>query len=237
MAAGGPRWQVCADADGLAAAATQRILAAARAAIAARGDFHLVLAGGETPLPVYRLLAAADAQWWGWHLYFGDERWLPPGHPGRNETAIRRAWLDRSPIPAMQIHPIAPQTSPEQAATCYREVLRGVAQFDLVLLGLGADGHTASLFPGASTGAEDVFAVRAAPGPFPARITLSPERLRRSRELVFVVAGAGKRPVLAAWRSGADLPAARVARGHPEVLVMLDAAADPDCGGSRAETR
>jgi len=230
MAAGGPRWQVCADTDGLAAAAAQRILAAARAAIAARGDFHLVLAGGETPLPVYRLLAAADAQWWGWHLYFGDERWLPAGHPGRNETAIRREWLDRSPIPAAQIHAIAPEVDPERAAARYRELLRGVAEFDLVLLGLGADGHTASLFPGAAWSAEAVQTVRDAPGPYPVRITLGPGRLRRSRMLLFLVAGAGKRAALAAWRGGAELPAARVARGHPEALVMFDAAADPGRG-------
>ena len=230
MAAGGLRWQVCADADGLAAAAAQQILAAARAAIAARGSFHLVLAGGETPLPVYRRLAVADAQWRHWHIYFGDERCLPAGDPGRNETAIRRAWLDRSPIPAAQIHVIGADVDPERAAVRYREVLRGVARFDLVLLGLGADGHTASLFPGASPGTEDVFAVRDAPGPFPVRITLSPARLRRSRALVFVVAGASKRATLAAWRDGAELPAAQVARGHSNVLILLDAAADPGRG-------
>lgn len=226
----GVRWQVCADIEGLAAAAAQRILMAAGAAIAARGSFHLVLAGGETPLPVYRQLAAADAQWRQWHLYFGDERWLPAGHPGRNETAIRREWLERVPIPDAQIHAIAPQTDPERAAACYRQALHSVATFDLVLLGLGTDGHTASLFPGTTADAQDVFAVRDAPGAFPVRITLSPERLRRSRALLFVVAGAGKRAPLAAWRNGAELPAAQVARDHPEVLILLDAAADPGRG-------
>lgn len=231
MAAGGFHWQVCADIEGLAAAAAQRILAAARAAIAARGGFHLVLAGGETPLPVYRRLAVADdAQWRHWHLYFGDERWLPAGHQGRNETAIRREWLDLVPIPGAQIHAIAPQADPERAAARYRKVLRGIGTFDLVLLGLGADGHTASLFPGAGAEARDVFAVRDAPVPFPVRITLSPARLRRSRALLFVVAGAGKRATLAAWRDGAELPAALVARDHPEVVVLLDAAADPGRG-------
>lgn len=230
MTDGGVRWQVCADADGLAAAAAQRILAAARAAIAARDSFHLVLAGGETPLPIYRRLAAADAQWRQWHLYFGDERCLPAGDPGRNETAVRRAWLDQSPIPAAQIHAIAPDTDPERAAARYREVLHGVAEFDLALLGLGADGHTASLFPGAGPGAQDVFVVHDAPGPFPVRITLSPARLRRTRALLFLVTGAGKRAALAAWRDGAELPAALVARDHPEVLVLLDAAADSGRG-------
>lgn len=228
MAAAAFRWQACAD--GLTAAAAQRILAAASAAITARGSFHLVLAGGETPLPICRRLATADARWRHWHLYFGDERWLPAGHPGRNETAIRREWLDRSPIPAAQIHAIGQDVDPERAAARYRDVLRGVAQFDLVLLGLGADGHTASLFPGAAPGVGDVFAVRDAPGPFPVRITLSPERLRRSRALLFVVAGIGKRTALTAWQGGADLPAAQVARGHPEVTVLFDAAAAPGRG-------
>lgn len=223
-------WQVCADPEGLAAAAARRILNVARAAIAARDAFHLVLAGGETPLPVYRRLAVAEAQWRSWHLYFGDERWLPLGHPGRNETAIRREWLERVPIPDAQIHAIAPQTDPERAAACYRQALHSVATFDLVLLGLGTDGHTASLFPGTTAAVQDVFSVRDAPGAFPVRITLSPERLRRSRALLFVVAGAGKRAALAAWRDGAELPAARVARDHANALVLLDAAADPGCG-------
>lgn len=224
------RWRTFADPDRLAAAAARRMLRAADRAIAARGEFHLVLAGGRTPLPAYARLARAQAQWPRWHLYFGDERWLPAGHPDRNETAVRRAWLDLVPIPAAQVHAMPAGPEPECAADSYRALLAAVPAFDLVLLGLGADGHTASLFPGRRWDPGPVLVVRAAPGPHPLRISLGVERLRCSRQLLFLVTGADKRAAVAAWRGGRELPAARVAAGHPRVEVLLDAAADPDSG-------
>ncbi|MFZ5653227.1 MAG: 6-phosphogluconolactonase [Pseudomonadota bacterium] len=230
MTGGSLRCRVLADPDRLAAAAARRMLRAADRAIAARGEFHLVLAGGRTPLPAYARLARAQAQWPHWHLYFGDERWLPAGHPDRNETAVRRAWLDLVPIPAAQVHAIPAGPDPERAADSYRALLAAVPAFDLVLLGLGADGHTASLFPGRRWGPGPVLVVRAAPGPHPLRISLGVERLRCSRQLLFLVSGADKRAALDAWRRGGSLPAAAVAEGHPRALVLLDAAADPGRG-------
>lgn len=227
MTARRPRWRRFADADQLAAAAARRILRAADRAIAMRGEFHLVLAGGRTPLASYARLARENARWQHWHLYFGDERWLPAGHPGRNETAVRRAWLDLVAIPAAQIHAIPAGADPALAAARYRSLLARVPLFDLVLLGLGADGHTASLFPGQGEPSEPVLVVRDAPRPHPLRISLGLERLRHCRQLLFLVTGAGKRAAMAAWLDGDALPAAQVAAGHPHVSVLLDAAADP----------
>lgn len=222
------RCRVFDDAGQLAEHAAALILAAAREAIATRGAFHLALAGGETPLATYACLAGAAADWRCWQLYFSDERCLPAGDPGRNDTRIRRQWLERAPIPAGNIHAIPAELGPERAAAHYVGTLAGVSAFDLVLLGLGEDGHTASLFPGRPVGPGTVLPVRDAPKPPPERVTLSASRLRGTRATIFLITGAGKRAAVAAWRGGADVPAGHVA--GPVVTVLLDAAAaPPDC--------
>lgn len=224
------RCRVFDDAGQLAEHAAASILAAAREAIAARGAFHLVLAGGDTPLATYARLATAAADWGYWQLYFSDERCLPAGDPGRNDSQIRRLWLERVPIPAGNIHAIPAELGPERAAAHYAETLAGVSAFDLVLLGLGEDGHTASLFPGRPVGPGTVLPVRDAPKPPPERVSLSASRLRGTRATIFLITGAGKRAAVAAWRGGADVPAGHVAGPDAVVTVLLDAAAaPPDC--------
>jgi 6-phosphogluconolactonase len=219
-------WQVFADAEALTAHAAERVLGAARDAIAARGRFRLVLAGGRTPLAAYARLATADADWRRWQWYFGDERCLPAGDAGRNDSAIRRVWLDRVATPA-QVHAIPAELGPEEGARRYAATLAGLGEFDLVLLGLGADGHTASLFPGQPVNDAEVLAIRDAPKPPPDRVSLSATRLSRSRRVLFLVTGADKREAVAAWRRGADLPARAIA-GQVEVLLDAAAAGEPD---------
>src|SRR5690606_9201955 len=134
--------------DELERHAAEAIRRAAAQAIAARGRFAVVLAGGSTPRGVYARLAAADADWAKWHVYFGDERCRPAGHPERNDRMAREAWLDRVALPRQQIHPIPAELGADEAARRYAATLARLETFDLVLLGLGEDGHTASLFPG-----------------------------------------------------------------------------------------
>ena len=100
------RWHPVADSDQLAQLAAQRILACATASIAASGRFLLVLAGGNTPRPAYTLLRDGDTDWGAWHVYFSDERCLPPDDPGRNSSMAREALLAHVPIPAQQVHAI-----------------------------------------------------------------------------------------------------------------------------------
>ncbi len=204
------RWQVFPDTAALAGQAAALILDTARAAITARGMFHLVLAGGNTPKNVYERLRAAGANWAKWQIYFGDERCLPRGDPGRNDTMARRAWLDHIRIPPVSIHPIPAEQGAEKGAQRYAEILRRVPEFDLVLLGLGEDGHTASLFPGRKDGlgnnAADVIAVRAAPKPPPQRVSLSAARLSRARRVLYMVVGESKREAMKAWRAQLDIP-------------------------------
>jgi 6-phosphogluconolactonase len=216
----------------VAAEAARRILAGAREAIATRGRFRVVLAGGTTPLRAYRVLAGADADWSAWEVWFGDERCLPPGHTERNDQAADLAFLGQVPIPRAQIHPIAAQLGAERAALAYEPVVQAALPFDLVLLGMGEDGHTASLFPGhAIPSGVLVMPVQGAPKPPPDRVSLTPQALTASRELLILVTGAGKREAVAAWRAGADLPVARVA-GQGRTITLLDqAAAGPGSPG------
>lgn len=221
-----PRWREFPDAEQLAAAAARQVLDTASAAIAARGVFRIALAGGRTPLAVYARLAAADSDWTGWQVYFGDERCLPRGDTGRNDTAVRGVWLDRVPIPAANLHFIPAELGPEAGARQYGEVLAGVPEFDLVLLGLGEDGHTASLFPHCPSGDGDVLPVRAAPKPPPERVTLSAARLSRSRQVMFLVTGADKRTAVREWRQGRAPVAGGIApAGGVEVWLDAEAAA------------
>lgn len=222
--AGEPQWLVFADATEVAREAARRIAAAAAAAIAARGRFRVVLAGGGTPLAAYRLLAETDQDWARWEIYFGDERCLPPDDAERNSRMAEDAWLHRV-APRPSVHVIPAERGAEIAASVYAEVVRRAVPFDLVLLGIGEDGHTASLFPGRPLdSASWTEAVHQAPKPPPDRVSLGLRALRATGALLVLATGEGKRPALRAWRAGDDLPIARVCAGLT-ATVLLDAGA------------
>ncbi|MBS0381801.1 MAG: 6-phosphogluconolactonase [Proteobacteria bacterium] len=222
------RWHVFPDDASLVANALARVLAAAQDAIALHGAFDIVLAGGNTPRKLYRALRQANANWNAWHVWYGDERCAPPDDPQRNSRMARDEWLDHVAIPAANVHAIPAESGAREAATLYARELRTVDAFDLVLLGLGEDGHTASLFPGHDWGmhadSPNVLAVFDAPKPPPERVSLSAQRLSNARHVLFLVEGAGKRDAIAAWKRGDGIPAASIA---PEsgVDVLLDSAA------------
>jgi len=209
-----PRWHVCMTAAEVRERTVAWIAAAAREAVAARGAFRLVLAGGETPRGVYEELRAIDTDWSAWQVWFGDERCLARDDPRRNSRMAEAALLSHVPIPPERIYVVRGERGAEQAAADYRAAIAGAAEFDLVLLGLGEDGHTASLFPGDDWGeapdAPDVLAVHAAPKPPAERVSLSARRLGMTRGALFLVAGAGKREAVAAWRAGGRLAASSI---------------------------
>lgn len=221
------RWHLLPDAVAVAEETVTRILQAAERAIAARGRFRIVLAGGSTPQAAYRLLRGAETQWPAWHVYFGDERCLPPEDPGRNSRMAQDAWLAHVPIPAEQIHPIPAEQGPDLAARVYEPVVRSALPFDLVLLGLGEDGHTASLFPGMAWDPEAwVVPVYEAPKPPPQRVSLGPRALSDGRQVLVLVTGAAKRGAIERWQAGADLPVTHV-RPPSGLDVLLDREAAP----------
>jgi 6-phosphogluconolactonase len=208
------RWHGMIDAQALQREALRRILDAATRAIQARSRFQIVLSGGQTPRPLYRMLRSQPVDWSAWHVYLGDERSAPREDPERNSHMVAEEWLSHVPIPAAQLHMIPTELGVRRAAAAYAEDLRSVGDFDLVLLGLGEDGHTASLFPGHDLGAEpdasDVLAVFDAPKPPPERVSLSAARLSRALEVMFLVEGESKADAVAQWRAGKPLPASAI---------------------------
>ncbi len=168
-----------------------------RAIVAERGRCALAVAGGSTPRPVYERLAARAVPWPAVHIYFGDERRVPPDHADSNYRMVREALLDR--VEAGSAHRLNGEASDADAAARAYEALLP-AQLDLLVLGMGRDGHTASLFPGSPILAEEgrrrVVAVDGPVGT-PARLTLTPLAIREARQRVVLVAGADKADTLA----------------------------------------
>ena len=223
-----PRWQFFETNSALLSAAVDMIISAATRAISASGQFHIVLAGGTTPRAIYEQLVEIKTDWRAWHIYFGDERCLPPPDPERNIAMADAAWLKQVSIPPEQIHVIQAELGAIKAASEYAKVLQGVQEFDLVLLGLGEDGHTASLFPGHEWGTQptspSVLAVHHAPKPPAERVTLSAWRLSRARQVMFLVSGASKHEAIMQWRNGTALPASVITPVN-DVDVLVDRAA------------
>lgn len=210
-------WRTEPDAAAVADTACRLIGIAARKAIAERGRFRLVLAGGSTPLSVYRRLAVSSQQWERWSLYYGDERCLPADHPERNSQLVIETGL------AARVdghHPIPAERGGKAAAAEYRARIKSAQPFDMVLLGMGEDGHTASLFPGQDWPDKSVFAVTNAPKPPPERVTLGIHALQNCHCMLVMVTGDSKAAAAQQWRKGADLPIKQVADGdHALVLV------------------
>ena len=160
------------------------------------------------PKPFYQLLAKANADWSKWHVYHNDDRCLPADHAERNSKMARDAWLSHVAIPESQIHDIPAELGNIEGAKAYTQTLQGVRTFDLVILGLGEDGHTASLFPGqAVDNSADAVPVFNSPKPPADRITISQQRLNNTHEVMFLVTGAGKQEAVDNWRNGVAIPA------------------------------
>lgn len=218
-----------------------RIAEAARAAISASGVFRIALAGGSTPQLSYRRLREHAIDWSHVEVFFGDERAVAPDDDASNYRMVAEALLAHVPVPAGHVHRIRGELGADEAARRY-ELELGDRPLDLVLLGMGADGHTASLFPG-SVPDDEPRRVVATKGPPPhvARITLTLRALREAKCAVFLVTGSAKArclaEVLAGARSGSSaLPAARVRARSPVEWLVDEAAASelpPKEDGSR----
>ncbi|NUP95243.1 MAG: 6-phosphogluconolactonase [Planctomycetaceae bacterium] len=225
------------DPAALAARACEEVQRAAHEALEQRGVFHLALSGGSTPKLLYRALAESGADFSRWHVHFGDERCVPPGHADSNFRMASEAWLGRGQVPAAQVHRIQGELEPAQAAREYERELvaslgaTGEVRLDLALLGLGTDGHTASLFPGSSALAETSARVAATFVEKLAaqRITLTLPMLNESRAVLFLVAGSDKVDALRELFHGdpeaRPLPAALVRPREGNVTWMVDGAA------------
>ncbi|MBZ4200619.1 MAG: 6-phosphogluconolactonase [Methylotenera sp.] len=206
------RWQHFDSIDCLRHAVCDSIALSASRAIAQSGRFTLVLAGGNTPRAIYRLLRDLPMDWTKWHVYHGDERCLPADHEDRNSLMVEQVLLEHVAIPAHQVHHMPAELGPVEGAKAYAKILQGLGSFDLVLLGLGEDGHTASLFPGHALDNSDyAVPVFNSPKPPAERITLSQQRLNDAQQVIFIVSGAGKQQAVDQWRTGVAIPATLIA--------------------------
>jgi 6-phosphogluconolactonase len=224
------------DEPTLAAAIAGRLVRSLAQAQAARGTASVVLTGGGIGTAALAALATApaldDVDWRRVEFWWGDERFLPSGDPERNETGARSALLDKVRVDPALVHPMPASDGPdgddpEAAAARYAAALR--AGFDVVLLGIGPEGHVASLFPGMPALHDDrpVVAVRDSPKPPPTRITLTFGPIRSAREVWILASGASKTDAVARALSGADpddVPAAG-AHGTERTMFLLDTTA------------
>ncbi len=212
MQAKNTRWEYFNSIECLRHGVCDAIVKNANEAIAKRGQFSIVLAGGNTPRAVYRLLRELNMDWSKWHIYHGDERCLPLDHEDRNSLMVEQVWLHYVDVPTSQVHDIPAELGPIDGAKAYAQTLRGVPTFDMVLLGLGEDGHTASLFPNhALDNTADAVPVFNSPKPPAERITLSQNRLNNTRQVIFIVTGSGKQEAVDNWRKGIAIPATLIA--------------------------
>jgi 6-phosphogluconolactonase len=217
---------VCADVEAAARAAAERLVDAARAGGA------IALSGGSTPRRAFELAALLEPSWPKAAAWWGDERCVPPHDARSNYRLAREALLDRL-ARSPEVHRIRGELPADEAAAAYEEEL-GDLRLDLALMGLGPDGHTASLFPGAPTlGERERRVVAAAPGlePFVERVTLTLPALRASREVVFLVTGAAKADAVRrafAEEPTEEVPASLLRADQGRTVAILDAAAARD---------
>lgn len=219
----GPRGHVIVVPDGsaLARAAAERFAHAVERAVEERGQAFIALSGGSTPKQMGTILARepyrSQIPWDRVHIFWGDERWVPLGSPESNAGEAKRGFLDLVPIPLANVHPWDTEAeSPRDAAAAYEALLRetfdepgSAPRFDLVLLGMGDDGHTASLFPNTDALAENqnLAVANFVPKMDVTRLTLTAPVLNAAREILFLVGGPGKAETLEAVLEGPELPA------------------------------
>lgn len=222
----GEDWRVFDHAEAVAEHAVELISACAREAIAQKGAFHFVSAGGTTPNLCYQRLRATDQDWSRWFVYMGDERVLAAEDAERNSVALQTHWLDYCSVPEDQIYFMVTEQGLEQAADSYQTLLNQVGCFDLVLLGMGEDGHTASLFPGheSLTARSDLIQETQSPKPPSQRLSLSLPRLNNSHTMLKLITGAGKADAVQRWKQGEALPIS-LCRAQQQTFTFLDQAA------------
>lgn len=230
------------DASALAVRAAEEIVHLSGEAICSRGEFALCLTGGNTPAPVYELIAnrfKLSVDWNAVQLFWGDERCVGPQEPASNYAMAAHAMLDTLKLPAAQIHRMHGEDEPEAAARAYEDDLREYfgleagepPRFDLILLGLGDNVHVASLFPGnpALHEHERLVVPVTVDAPQPRRITLTPPVLNAAGRVMFIVSGANKaeavKTALEGPRDPERFPAQIVDPAEGEVMWLLDKAA------------
>jgi 6-phosphogluconolactonase len=224
------------DSEAIARAAADAVVEAAFRAIHDHGEFRLVLAGGRTPRAAYELLSGErrdEVDWRRVTLFFGDERCVKPEDQESNYRMVRETLLAPLKLPSSAVRRVATELPPDKAASEYDHELRRALEertpaFDLTLLGMGAEGHTASIFPGSpALDEKHRLAIHVAVAAKPVdRITMTPPALASTRQIMFLVTGDDKANAVAeVFRDGSELPAAVIARSAPSRFLVDEPAA------------
>jgi 6-phosphogluconolactonase len=227
--------KVLSDPATLAREAADRLVALARSAIAAQGRFTVALSGGSTPKLLYEQLVARPIEWPRVHVFWGDERCVPPDHPDSNYGMAQRALLSHIDIPAQNVHRLQGELDPAQAAQQYEDelgiIFGTLPCFDVILLGMGTDAHTASLFPGTPAVREERrwVAAQYVEKLQAYRLTLTPPLINQAASVIFLIAGSDKAAALrSVWHDPYDpdrIPAQIVQRATGHVIWLVDQAA------------
>lgn len=222
--------QVFDSADALAGAAAALFLSRLESNCA----LSVAVSGGSTPGPAYRKIAGLAIDWSDVNVWWVDERFVPTTDEASNERLVREAWLNQVSIPSEQIHPMYREGDPNAAAEVYEAIWRrelGDGGVDLAFMGIGGDGHTASLFPGDQESLESPRLVvpTLSPAGVAQRISLTRAALSRCEELVFLATGKEKAPYVTSIRAGkGDWPSCQIARAAKKVTLLVDHAAAGD---------
>lgn len=232
-----PSIQVCPDLPALLTVAQAAIAQIIVSTVQSQGSCSIALSGGSTPKPLYEALSREALPWEHLAIFWGDERYVPPDHPDSNQRMAREAWLDQVPIPGDRIFPMATSAAdPATAAAAYEQVLRQALQtpppdipaLDVILLGLGDDGHTASLFPHtAALQVHDQLITVGEKSGQP-RLTFTVPLINQARHVIFLVSGTNKQAALSqifATAADANQYPARLVCPQGQLLWFLDAAA------------
>lgn len=206
-------WKDFQDKNQLESILLQDILNIAKNAISENGSFKIVMAGGSTPEKLYKsFLDVHNQNFSDWELYVGDERCLPVDSKDRNSHMIKRSFIDHLPdVSKPKFFPINTEKGSQEASSEYNSIIDNIDQFDLVLLGLGEDGHTASLFPGHQWDNQlNAVAVSNAPKPPSDRVSMTPKAFLKADKIFFIVTGHGKKDAVNAWKEGEGIPASKI---------------------------
>ncbi|MBT4731884.1 6-phosphogluconolactonase [Candidatus Woesearchaeota archaeon] len=217
-------WLIFDNEMSLSKALAREILDIAKKSIFEKDCFSMVLTGGQSVLSLYKLLSKADSNWDKWHLYIGDERFLPAGHKDRNDQIINEIWLDNSPIPKKNIHFIKAELGLLEARLEYENTLKKNDTFDIVLLSMGEDGHVASLFPNHAYPENQMVVVeKNSPKPPKQRLSMSYKQLNKSNYIFKLLIGKSKQQAVHLIQNNINLPITKVTGGYNKMYVCKNA--------------
>jgi 6-phosphogluconolactonase len=217
-------WSVFEDIDKLSKQLASDILYIAKNSIKLNDSFKIVLAGGKSLVETYKILSNMDSDWGKWHVYIGDERCLPLEDEDRNDYVINKAWLNNSPVLKENIHFMSAELGAYDGALHYNKILECAGDFDVVLLSIGEDGHTASLFPGHSyDDNKNVVIERNSPKYPKNRISMSYSRFNQSRNVFKIISGSSKCNIVKQWLNNIQLPIRQINGDSEKVYISQDA--------------